>query len=160
MREMKTPSTMIYQIPQVKLLTLREHPAEIKLDAPESVAQFLRPIIADTETEVETVWMLAMNTRNKVLGVQHVGSGTIDSALVHPREIFRAAIVANAAGIILVHTHPSGDVEPSQADIRVTREIKRAGDLLRIKLIDHLILDVVTPSSHWFSFQERGYLWD
>jgi DNA repair protein RadC len=72
--------------------------------------------------------------------VEEISQGLLDTLLVHPREVFRAAIMANAAAVILVHNHPSGDPTPSDADIKVTRDLIRAGQLLKIEVVDHVII--------------------
>ncbi len=69
-----------------------------------------------------------------------VSTGTLDTLLVHAREVFRAAIVAAASAVVLMHNHPSGEPEPSEADIRVTRDLIRAGQLLKIEVLDHVIV--------------------
>ena len=78
---------------------------------------------------VETLQVLLLNTRHKLIRVEEISDGTLDTILVHPREVFKSAIAANAAGIVLVHNHPSGDPTPSEADIKVTRDLIRAGQL-------------------------------
>jgi len=85
-----------------------------------------------------------LNTRKRLIRVDVISQGTLDTILVHPREVFRAAIVANAAGIVLVHNHPSGDPTPSEADIKVTRDLIRAGQLLKIEVVDHIIIGHAT----------------
>jgi DNA repair protein RadC len=72
--------------------------------------------------------------------VEEISHGLLDTLLVHPREVFRAAIAANAAGVVLVHNHPSGDPTPSEADIKTTRDLIRAGQLLKIEVVDHVII--------------------
>jgi DNA repair protein RadC len=84
--------------------------------------------------------VLILNTRRHVKGHQLVTIGTLDTLLVHPREVFRGAIVASAAAIILMHNHPSGETTPSEADIKVTRDLARAGQLVRIEVLDHIIM--------------------
>ncbi|MCW5557826.1 MAG: hypothetical protein KIT22_08345, partial [Verrucomicrobiae bacterium] len=79
------------------------------------------------------------------------GMGIMDSVLVHPREVFRVAIVAGAYAVVVMHNHPSGDPFPSDADIRTTRDLIRAGQLLRIQVIDHVIIGKPTPE------RMRGY---
>jgi DNA repair protein RadC len=81
--------------------------------------------------------------------------GTMDTLLVHPREVFRGAIVAGASKIVLMHNHPSGDPDPSEADIKVTRDIARGGQLLKIELLDHIIVG----HEKYVSLRERGYLY-
>jgi DNA repair protein RadC len=80
---------------------------------------------------------------------------------VHPREVFKAAIAANAAAIIIAHNHPSGDPTPSDADIKVTRDLIRAGQLLKIDVLDHVILGhaTATRSKDWVSLRELGYFY-
>ena len=90
--------------------------------------------------EVEHFQVLLLNTRRRLLRVDKLSQGTLDTLLVHPREVFRCAIAGNASAVILVHNHPSGDPTPSEADIRVTRELIRAGQLLKIEVLDHVIL--------------------
>ncbi len=72
--------------------------------------------------------------------MQKISQGTLDTILVHPREVFRTAIAAGASAIVLAHNHPSGDPAPSEADIRVTRDLIRAGQILKIEVLDHVIL--------------------
>jgi DNA repair protein RadC len=81
-----------------------------------------------------------LNTRRKVRAHQLVAIGTLDTILVHPREVFRAAIIAASSAIILMHNHPSGEPQPSETDVKVTRDLIRAGQLLRIDVVDHVIV--------------------
>ena len=94
-----------------------------------------------------------LNTRRRVKGHQLVTIGTMDTILVHPREVFRCAIIAAAAKIALAHNHPSGEATPSQADIKVTRDLIRAGQLLKIEVLDHVIIG---RPDHC-SMRESGY---
>jgi DNA repair protein RadC len=91
--------------------------------------------------------------------VEEISQGTLDTLLVHPREVFRAAIVGNAASILLLHNHPSGDPTPSEADIKVTRDLIRAGQLLKISVVDHIIIGRATPerTKDYVSLRELGY---
>lgn len=107
-------------------------------EEPNNVADFLREELRLLPQE--NLYLLLLNTRNRLIKTEVIGKGTIDSLLVHPREVFRPAIQSNAASIILVHNHPSGDPTPSEPDIRVTKEIVEAGNLLRIKVHDHIII--------------------
>lgn len=88
----------------------------------------------------EVVMVVAVNSKGNVIGFTQVSSGAINSSVVEPREVFRYAIMSNAVAIILAHNHPSEDVTPSNEDIEVTRLIREAGDVLRIKLLDHIII--------------------
>ncbi|MCS7338330.1 MAG: hypothetical protein NZ739_08870, partial [Verrucomicrobiae bacterium] len=91
---------------------------------------------------------------------EEIATGTLDTLLVHPREVFRHAITANAAAIVLVHNHPSGDPTPSEADIRITRELVRAGQLLKIEVLDHIVIG--RPSADrekdYVSLRQLGYI--
>ncbi len=113
------------------------------LDTPEQVAAFLREEVR--LDRVERLHALFLNTRRRLVGRSVIADGTLDTLLVHPREVFLGAIVANAASIVLAHNHPSGDPTPSEADIKVTRDLIRGGQLLRIEVVDHVIL----LSQHW-----------
>ena len=99
--------------------------------------------------------VLMLDTKNRVIGINTVSVGILDSALVHPREVFKPAILCNASSIILAHNHPSGDPSPSFEDQRVTKRIKEAGDLLGIEVLDHV---VVGEQGRFCSLKERGMM--
>jgi len=127
------------------------------LDSPEAVANLMRE---DARLqEVETFQALLLNTRRRLIRIVRVSNGTLDTILVHPREVFKAAIAANAAAMVLIHNHPSGDPTPSEADIKVTRDLIRAGQLLKIDVLDHVILGRASPdrSRDYVSLRELGY---
>lgn len=90
--------------------------------------------------ECEMVVVLYLTTRRRVRGHSIIGMGTLDSVLVHPREVFRGAILMGASVILLMHNHPSGDATPSDADIAVTRDLIRAGQIIKIEVVDHVII--------------------
>jgi DNA repair protein RadC len=104
------------------------------------IGQIVRPILENSPHEQFLI--VSLDTKLKPIGVHLITTGTLDSSLVHPREVFRHAILANASSIILVHNHPSGDLEPSSQDRAVTDRLKRAGELIGIQIIDHLIFGV------------------
>ena len=142
---------------EFRVLTLRETPAFGKAEQPEHSADYWRKNI-DTDLrhnpDVETLVCLVLNTRRDILGHFVVATGLLDTLLCHPREVFRPALVANAAAIIVMHNHPSGDATPSEADIKVTRELIRAGQLLKVELLDHVVilskrLDKMTYAECW-----------
>ena len=126
------------------------------LDTPELVADYLRD--ENRGYNVEHFQAVLLNSRRKLIRVYHISQGLVDSILVHPREVFREAIAANASSLVLVHNHPSGDPTPSESDIRVTRDLIRAGQLLKIELADHIILGERTAgnSKGYFSMREMG----
>jgi DNA repair protein RadC len=134
----------------------RESPV---LDNPEAIVALLKG--QNLIKDVETLQVLLLNTRRKLIRVEEVIDGTIDQLLVHPREVFKAAIAANAAAIVLAHNHPSGDPTPSEADIKVTRDLIRAGQLLKIDVLDHVIIGRATPErpKDYASLRELGYFY-
>lgn len=129
------------------------------LETPEQVADLLREEMRFLE--VERFQVLLVNTRRRLIRVERMADGTLDTLLVHPREVFRAAIAAGASAVILAHNHPSGDPLPSEADIRVTRDLIRAGQLLKIEVLDHIILGRRTPDRprDYVSLRELGYFY-
>ena len=134
----------------------RESPV---LDNPENVVRLLRE--QNLVKNVETLQVLLLNTRRRLLRVVEITDGTLDTILVHPREVFKAAIAANAAAVVLAHNHPSGDPTPSEADIKVTRDLIRAGQLLKIDVLDHVIIGRATPErpKDYASLRELGYFY-
>jgi DNA repair protein RadC len=111
--------------------------------------------------DVENFQVLLLNTRRKLMRVDRISQGTLDSILVHPREVFKNAIKAGAAAVVLVHNHPSGDPTPSESDIKVTRDLIRAGQLLKIDVLDHVILGRATLERprDFVSLRELGYFY-
>lgn len=134
----------------------RESPT---LDTPDRIADLLRE--RNRAYEVENFQVVVLNTRRKLIRIDNISQGTLDTILVHPREVFKPAIAANAAAIVLVHNHPSGDPTPSEADIKVTRDLIRAGQLLKIDVLDHVILGRKTQDRErdFVSLRELGYFY-
>lgn len=134
----------------------RESPT---LDAPERIAELLREEVR--HYRVEHFQIVLLNTRRKLIAVEKISTGTLDTLLVHPREVFKAAIVANASAIVLVHNHPSGDPAPSEADIKVTRDLIRSGQILKIEVLDHIILGQSSNErpQDFVSLRELGYFY-
>ena len=129
------------------------------LDNPATVVNFMRE--ENRLGNVESFQVLLLNVRKKLIRVEKISQGMLDTILVHPREVFRAAIAANAAAIVLVHNHPSGDPAPSEADIKVTRDLIRAGQLLKIEVVDHVIIGRATTerTKDYASLRELGYFY-
>jgi len=134
----------------------RESPV---LDTPEVVAQLLRE--QNRTKNVETFQILLVNTRRRLIRIDEISQGLLDTLLVHPREVFNSAIAARASAIVLVHNHPSGDPTPSEADIKVTRDLIRAGQLLKIEVLDHVILGRATVErpKDYVSLRELGFFY-
>ena len=129
------------------------------LDNPATVVKFMRE--TNRLKNVESFQVLLLNVRKKLIRAEEISSGLLDTLLVHPREVFRAAIVGNAAAIVLIHNHPSGDPTPSEADIKVTRDLIRAGQLLKIEVVDHVIIGRATAerTKDFSSLRELGYFY-
>ena len=128
------------------------------LDSPDLVANLLRE--SNRLYMEERLQVALLNTRRRLIAVEEVGKGLVDSVLVHPREVFTRAIARRASGIILVHNHPSGDPAPSDADLRMTRDMAKAGQLLKIELVDHVILGAKTNDrpNDFCSLRQLGIL--
>ncbi len=129
------------------------------LDTSERVYRFMKP--RSIGLEVEKFWTICLNRKNRALRVYETTSGTASNSLVHPREVFKEAIRCSASAVICVHNHPSGDPTPSAADVKVTRDLRKASSILGIPLLDHVI--VGSPRSDprkqgWYSFQEAGLI--
>lgn len=122
----------------------------------EDVADYLiRQGYADRDREAFIV--LLLDVKHRVIAEEVVTIGILDGSLVHPREVFKAAIVANAAAIIIAHNHPSGDPAPSGQDREVTRRLRKAGEILGIPVVDHVIVGLT--GGH-YSFREGGdWVW-
>jgi DNA repair protein RadC len=151
-----------YNPKEYKVVALRECPVpdDMKIcDTPQQVADYWRMHIATHpyfNPDCECFVVLLLNTRKRVKGHHLVSIGTMDTILVHPREVFSVAVALKAASIVLVHNHPSGDSSPSDADIKVTRDLVRGGQLLKIEVIDHLIIGRGDPG--YCSLKSRGYI--
>ena len=133
---------------EYKVVSLRECPTPERCRSvrhPQQAADYWRLHVATHpyyNPDCECFVVLLLNTRRRVKGHQLVTIGTLDTILVSPREVFRTAVIACAAAVILMHNHPSGDPTPSEADIKVTRDLIRAGQLLKIEVLDHVIMGV------------------
>ena len=110
------------------------------IDTPEKAAKLVTDIFDAGNLSEEYMWMIALDTARRVKGVFEVSHGTLGSSLVHPREIFARAILAGSASIIIAHNHPGGSLNISESDRDVSYRIKQAGELIGIRLDDHIII--------------------
>lgn len=129
------------------------------LDTPERVFKFMRSQAIGLE--VEKFWTLCLNRKNRLIRSCEITSGTASHSLVHPREVFREAIRYGASAVVCIHNHPSGDPCPSAADIKVTRQLREASQVIGIDLLDHVVIG--TPQADprglgYYSFQDSGLL--
>ena len=117
---------------------------------PEAVVKAIRASIKDKAKE--HFKLILLNPRNKIIGISTISIGTLNASLVHPREVFKDAITHSAASVVLAHNHPSGDPEPSEDDITITKRLIEVGKILGVEVIDHIIVG----KNGFFSFKERG----
>ena len=143
---------------EVRIQRLNETPDPPKLDSPETAFKYWQDVIIRMPWYIpdrEVCVAIMLNTRLRVTGHSLVSVGTLNESVVHARDVFRAAVAMNAYGIVvLMHNHPSGDPQPSEADHRITRRMNEAAGILQINLVDHIIIG----DGNWFSFKEAGVL--
>lgn len=151
--------TLIAAFELAKRMAGELHGESPVLDNPEAIADFLRE--ENRAHDVECFRVLLLNTRRRLIRMEYISDGTVDTILVSPREVFKAAIAANASAIVLLHNHPSGDPTPSEVDIKVTRDLIRAGQLLKIDVLDHVVLGRRTAerAKDYASLRELGYFY-
>ena len=125
---------------------------DLDIKKPQDVVKAIRARIQDKAKE--HFKLILLNTRNKIISISNVSTGTLNTSLVHPREVFKDAIMHNAASVILTHNHPSGDIEPSENDLTITKRLVEAGKILGIEVIDHIII----TKNAFFSFKEKGLI--
>jgi DNA repair protein RadC len=157
---MPTPSRIAYQLhlfnrlPLYSTRLVREteftYPDRFQVSAPSDVADILRDYFQDKDREEFLTVML--DTAHTVIGLTQVSIGGLAASIVEPRQVFKTAILANAAALILAHQHPSGNPEPSREDIRITRQLADAGKIMGIPIHDHLII----TEAQYTSLAERG----
>lgn len=132
--------------------TLKAMRKDVKITSPKELANLLMGEMNDLNQEVLKVVLL--NTKNIVIGTRDVFKGSLNTSIVHPREIFKQAINKNSASIIICHNHPSGDPTPSQEDINITLRIKECGNIIGIQLLDHIIIG----KNKFISLKEKGLI--
>jgi DNA repair protein RadC len=139
-----------YTVSTIRHRRRRNPPPSVR--TPEEVLRLVRPLVRDADRE--HFYCLHLSARNTVLEVALVSVGTVNASLVHPREVFKRAIALSAASIIVVHNHPSGDPAPSTDDLDITSRLTKAGELLGIEVLDH----VIVCNGHFTSFREEKLL--
>jgi DNA repair protein RadC len=108
------------------------------LKSPEDVAALMRGKLKGKKKE--HFWVLCLDTRNRLINYKPVSIGSLDTSIVHPREVFKEAVSSSAASVIFVHNHPSGDPEPSKEDIELTKRLVKAGEIIGIDVLDHIVV--------------------
>jgi DNA repair protein RadC len=130
-----------YKLTTFRVLTCAEPMSPATMQCPDDVVPIARAIYArECDADVEQFAVIALDARSRVIGSKVIARGTATACLVHPREVFRAAIVLKAVQILLVHNHPSGDPSPSEEDLVMTERLIEAGRILGIPVVDHIIL--------------------
>lgn len=127
-----------------------------ELSTPQAVSEHIRKILWKLDRldrNKEHFFLISLNTRNKVRFVELVSIGTVSASLVHPREVFRRSIIRGATSVIICHNHPSGDAEPSEEDINITRRLIEAGKVIGIEVLDHVIIGTKSVS-----MKEKGII--
>jgi DNA repair protein RadC len=149
--------TLVAAFALARTMAAELHAEPPLLETPDAVVNLLRE--ENRLLAVETLQVILLNTRRRLIRTETISQGTLDTLLVHAREVFKVAIAANAAALILAHNHPSGDPTPSEADIKVTRDLIRAGQLLKIEVLDHIIMGRATQErpKEYASLRELGY---
>lgn len=130
-----------------------KYDARKPISAPKNAYDIAKEVGMDENAE-EEFWIMCLDTKNKPCGFHMISRGSLNSSIVHPREVFKRALLNNAASIMLYHNHPSGNPEPSQQDIETTKRLRDAGDIIGIQVLDHLILGDGT----YCSLKERGLM--
>jgi DNA repair protein RadC len=129
--------------------------SKIKVQSPTEVAKVFQDLLALEDTidqEKEHYYIMHLDTRSQVNMVELVTIGVLNSSVVHPRETYRRAVIAGSAAIIIAHNHPSGEVDPSDEDTKVTKAMFEAGSILGINMLDHIIF----TKDKYFSFKNNG----
>ena len=134
----------VYNVYNLALIKEREIPYAslegLRMTSPEAVVEIVDEVFQLGSRPEEAMILLCLDTKNKINSVFLVSQGTLNASMVHPREVFKRALLANANSIMLVHNHPSGDTTPSSQDIAVTNRLKKAGEIIGIELLDHIIV--------------------
>jgi len=155
---MKRQSTFIYATPLEVVNAAKDimesmmEKRDVVLTSPQLVRQYLSARIGQAEHEIFCV--LFLDNQHRLITAEDMFRGTIDGASVYPREVVKAALRLNSAAVIFSHNHPSGELEPSQADRKITERLKDALELVDVRVLDHLIVS----GAHSLSFAERGML--
>ena len=151
---MPLSSINIYTLKQIRTRRHRYDLEDCPITSPLICYKVLQYLLDLKSEPVEKFGIISLNTRNKIIGLHIIGSGSLDQLYIEPREVFMAAMINNAKSIIAFHNHPSGTPEPSRDDIDLTHKLQEAGKIMGIELLDH----VITGERSYFSLKEKGFL--
>ena len=145
-------ATILAAVELGKRISLAKSQEFLKIDSPVAVANYLYPFL---RYEMQEQFMIViLNTKNKIIKTKVIAQGALNTSVVQPREVFAPAIIVHAAAIIAAHNHPSGDPTPSRDDISFTTTLAKAGKIMGIPVLDHLVIG----DGKFFSFKQEGYL--
>lgn len=126
---------------------------ESRISSPRDVSEYIEQVFKLSIQSEEVMVMLVLDIKNNVIGAFEVSRGSLNTSIVHPREIFKRALLLNAASIILAHNHPSGDTTPSREDTNITKKLVEGGKILGIEVLDHIIV-----GDNYMSFKEDNLI--
>lgn len=129
------------------------YPEFSNLNSPGKITNVINIVYNANALSEEYVWVIALNTKCVPIGIFEVFHGTVNASMISPREIMVRMLLCGATNFVLVHNHPSGDTTPSEEDVKVTQRVKESGDLLNVKLLDHIII-----GNNYYSFRENERL--
>jgi len=141
-----------YRVKTKLVIEGRKQYRPLKLSASNDVYKTFRNL---GDSDREKFYSILLDTKNKVIGVDMVSQGSVNSSVVNPAEVYKSALLASASSVIFVHSHPSGDFEPSLDDRGLTTLLKKAGELMGIEVLDHVIIG----RDGYYSFADKGELW-
>ena len=143
-----------YIVPEMRLALIKEPGGTpLPIGSPQDLERFVEPL---RHFDTEHFVAFHLDARNQVTNFQTVSIGTLSASLVHPREVFKAAILANSHALIVAHNHPGGSLTPSSEDLETTETLIKAGDLMGVKVIDHII---VTSNGLYSMRENRPQMW-
>lgn len=131
-----------------------DYDTTLKLNNPKQVYEIAKQLNLQNKPE-EELWLVCVDVKNSPIGLHLISKGNLNSSIASPREIFKRVILNNAFGFFLIHNHPSGDVNPSNDDIKITTKIKECASLFDIEFLDH----VVVGGNIFYSIRESGLVW-
>ena len=153
--EMKSQKTLFSFIPQVEVSMIREvqvPDANFRCSEEVAESEIAKNLI---KCDREKFICIHLNTKNQIISFEVVSTGSLTASIVHPREVYKGAILSNAASVIFMHNHPSGSTEPSMDDIEITKRLEKAGEILAINVLDHIIV----ARKGFYSFKQNNPNW-
>ena len=146
----------LFQVNEISIVYKNQIPTDkkIKIISSRDIYNLMKPVFDDFMCHHEEMWLVLLNHANCVIGISKISQGGITETVVDPRIIFQVALKANATGIILVHNHPSNNLDPSNPDKQITRKVVSSANLMDMKVLDHLII----ADGGYLSFADEGIL--